>query len=212
MKLAAAGLVAVFAAAAQLPVLRIDATDGGSVVYIRNTNSQPLTAFQIELVDYPGSSFTQWQDEAASGGIPAGAERAYPTTNMLIGASPDYVKVQAVIYADGSSGGIPEKIAQLIARRGAMLETNRELIRRFEKTKAEGGAKADLIASLKQWSASLQPVGRGVRITATQDGARFAVAGAIARLDKSSIEDALSMLRREEQALAASKPSLAAAQ
>ncbi|HYL74735.1 MAG TPA: hypothetical protein VEU96_11060 [Bryobacteraceae bacterium] len=59
-----------------------------------------MTAFQIELVDYPGSSFTHLEDEVLTGGIPAGAERAYPTTNMLIGVAP----------AHGGSNFQPRKI------------------------------------------------------------------------------------------------------
>ena len=143
MKLAAAILCALPAVAAQtpLPELRIDAAGGGSIVHIRNVYSQPLTAFQIELVDYPGSSYSHLEDEVLTAGIPAGGDRTYPTTNMLIGAAPDYVRVQAAIYADGSTSGIQEKIAEIIARRRAMLETGRELISRLEKARANGTSK-----------------------------------------------------------------------
>jgi hypothetical protein len=210
MKLAGAILLVlpVVGAQAPLPELRIDATDGGSIVHIRNTYTQPLTAFQIELVDYPGSYFSHLTDEVISGGIPAGAERAYPMTNMLIGAAPDYVKVQAAIYADGSSSGIPERIAQLIDWRRAMLEADRELIRRLQKERADGASKSDVIADLKQWRAGLPPPDRGLRRSPSPDAARGAVAGAIKRLDTQSMEEVLAALRRDELVLAASKPSL----
>ncbi len=213
MRLAAAILcvLPVVAAQAPLPELRIEAAGGGSIVHIRNIYSQPLTAFQIELVDYPGSAFSHLEDEVISGGIPAGAERAYPTTNMLIGAAPDYVKVQAAIYADGSTAGIPENIAEIVARRKTMLETERELISRLEKARASGASKDSLIADLRQWGASLLPSDRRVRLTLSQDGARTVVAGAIKRLGTESIDEALSGLQQDQQVLAASKPSLTAA-
>ena len=209
MKLAAAILCVLSALAAQapLPELRIEAVDAGSIVHIRNTYSQPLTAFQIELVDYPGSSFSRVEEEIFSGGIPPGSERAYPTTNMLIGASPDYVKVRAAIYADGSTAGIPENVASVVDRRRAMLETGRELISRLEKARANGASKDTLIADLRKWGASLLPSDRRVRLTLSQDGARTMVAGAIKRLGTQSIDEALTGLQRDEQVLAASKPS-----
>ena len=50
-------LLVLFAATA-LPDLRIEATDGGSALVVRNTHpTQALTAYLIELVDYPGSSY-----------------------------------------------------------------------------------------------------------------------------------------------------------
>lgn len=183
------------AAGAPLPGLRIEASDGGSVIYIRNVHSQPLTAFLLELVDYPGSSFSYWRDEVASEPIPAGVERRYPVTNMLIGAAPDYVKVQAALYADGGSSGIPERVAQLVARRKLTLENTRELIRRIEVAQSSGTSQADLVAELKQWA-----VGRRNSQTAISD--------AISRLERGSREDALSALRNAEKALARSKPAL----
>src|SRR5438874_1696918 len=102
-------LPAIFAQA-PLPDLRVEAAPGGSVLYVRNTHSQPLTAFLIELVGYPGSSYALWQDDLLTGPLAAGSEKRIPITSMTVGAVPEYVKMQAAIYADGASSGIPEKV------------------------------------------------------------------------------------------------------
>jgi hypothetical protein len=140
-----------------LPGLRIEPTTGGSIFYVKNTASQPLTAYLIELVGYPGSSDSFWEDNNAAELIPAGVELRIPVANMTVGAVPEYVKVQAAIYADGTSSGIPEKVAQLVERRRFILETTRELIRRLEEAQSAGVAKTALIADLKEWSESMQP-------------------------------------------------------
>ena len=112
-------LLLVFSAEAQSPLteLRTEPTDGGSIFHIHNTGSQPLTGYLIELVNYPGSSYSLWQDEIASQPIPPGGDMQIRVANMTVGAVPDYVKLQAAIYADGSSSGIPEKVTQFIGRR-----------------------------------------------------------------------------------------------
>jgi hypothetical protein len=74
-------------AAADLPALRVEAVPAGSVLYVKNTASQPLTAHLIELVDYPGSSFTLFDDDIANPVAP-GAEKRIPITNMTVGAAP----------------------------------------------------------------------------------------------------------------------------
>jgi hypothetical protein len=133
--LATALLLALSATAATppLPELRTEPTTGGSIFYVRNVGSQPLTAWLIELVNYPGSSYSLWMDEIAAEPVLPGVEKRIPVSNMTVGAVPDYVKIQAALYADGTSSGIPEKVAQFIDRRRFMLETTRELIRRIEK-------------------------------------------------------------------------------
>src|SRR5260370_35857032 len=207
------GLLAALSASAQapLPGLRIEPTGGGSVIFVRNVYSQPLTAFHLELVDYPGSFFWYSQDDAASEGIPAGVEKRIPVKNMLIGAAPEYVKMQAALYADGGSAGIPEKIAQLIAQRSLTLKTTRELIDRIEKAQSSGASKAGLIAGLKQWAASIQPDGPGSLNSQTANNrnvARTMVSVAIGRIDESSAETALNGLRKPARPLATSKPDL----
>lgn len=131
--------------AAALPELRIDAIAGGSVLYVRNTSAQPLVTYLIELVDYPGSSFSMWQDEAVAPGV----ERRLQITNMTVGAVPDYVKVRAALYADGSSAGVPEKVTLLAGRRKAQFEAGRELARRLETGE-----------DVRLWVDSLKPEGK----------------------------------------------------
>lgn len=131
MRAALCFLAASFAAFAQLPELKVEATDGGSALTIRNTHAtSPLTAYLIELVDYPGSSFALSHDELALGGtpLPAGQARRIPITNMTVGAAPDYVKMVAALYADGSSAGDGAKVEQLRSRRKLCLATIQKLI------------------------------------------------------------------------------------
>lgn len=104
--------ISVFAAPPPLPGLRIEPTGGGSIFYVKNSTSAPLTAFLIELVDYPGSSYTFIQDDSALA-IAPGTEKRIRVNSMTVGAVPDYVKMQAALYADGTSAGTPAKVAQL---------------------------------------------------------------------------------------------------
>ena len=118
-------------AQAPLPNLVVEATDGGSAFVIRNTHSsQALTAYLIELVDYPGSSFAFSQDELAQGGTPLGAgqQRRFPVPNMTLGAAPDYVKMRAALYADGSASGADDRVAQLRSRRKLLVATIGEIL------------------------------------------------------------------------------------
>lgn len=202
--LAAAGVMC----AQPLPQLRIEAVDAGSVIYIRNVCAIPLTAFLVELVGYPGSSYSFWQDEVTSGGITPGIEKKYPVTNMLIGASPDYVKVQAAIYLDGGSSGIPAKVALLLARRRATLDTTRELIRRLEK---EDASKATMTAGLKRWADSLKPAhgaNRDAPEAIRKDAALVEVYSTIRSLDEHTVDETLRTLRETEKVIASSRPLL----
>src|SRR5450432_2262082 len=135
-----------------LPELRGEPTAGASIFYIKNNSTQALTAYLIELVDYPGSSYSFWQDETVAEPIPAKGEKRIQVANMTVGAVPDYVKVQVALYAGGTSAGISEKVAQLLDRRRATLDTIRQLIARVEKGQAESTPKAALVADLKQWT------------------------------------------------------------
>ena len=201
--------IALFAAQFPLPELRVEPAGGGSVIHIRNVYSQPLTAFLLELVDYPGSSFSYWQDSLPTG-IPAGVEKTYRVGNMTIGAVPDYVKVQAALYADGSSSGMAEKIAQLVGRRKVVLQTTREMIARIEKGQSSGTAKAALVADLQQWADSMRPANadRNAPTAIKQNAAREVILETISDLEDHSIDVTLTRLRGSERALAASKPTL----
>jgi hypothetical protein len=95
-------VAAIAAAQSALPGLRLEAVDTESLLFVKNRAAQPMTAFLIELVDYPGSSFTHLHDDLAEAVAP-GAEKRIPVSNMLPGAVPDCVKLQAAIFADGST-------------------------------------------------------------------------------------------------------------
>lgn len=206
-KFAAVFLLALpaIAAEAALPELRIEPTAGGSIFYIKNNSPEPLNAYLIELVDYPGSSYSLWQDETVAEPIPPQGEKRIQVANMTVGAVPDYVKMRAALYAGGTTAGIPEKVAQLLDRRRVMLETTRQAIARIEKAQAEGTAKPALAGDLRQWADSLQPAGKGNRnspAAVNQAAARGVVVGAAARLDTQSAAESLTLLRSWERELA----------
>jgi hypothetical protein len=196
-------LLPLLAAAAELPSLRTEPIGGGSVFFVKNTSSQPLTAFLIELVGYPGSSYSLWQDEITAEPLAPGVEKRIQITNMTAGAVPDYMKIQAAIYADGSTAGVPEKVAQFIERRKAVLETTRELIRRMEKGATAG--------DLKQWADSLQPVGKvkaNSQPVINQSASRGLIMDAETYLNANGAEATLKHLRASEKSLVSSKPAL----
>ena len=206
-KFAAVLLLALPAIAADtpLPELRTEPTAGGSVFYIKNNSTEALTSYLIELVDYPGSSYSLWQDETVAEPIPPQGTHRIQVANMTVGAVPDYVKIRAALYAGGGSAGVPEKVAQLLDRRRVTLETIRQLAGRIEKAQAEGTTKSDLLAGLKQWADTLQPVGKGNRnsqAAINQAAARGVVVGTAAKLEAASLAEVLAVLRGWERALA----------
>jgi hypothetical protein len=117
------------------------------------------------------------------------------------------MKIQAAIYADGSTAGVPEKVAQFIERRRFLLATTRELIGRMGKAHEKPAA----IADLRQWADSLRPVGK-VKLNSqpviNQTAARSLVSETAASLEAHSIDETLRSLHASEQAFAASKPAL----
>ena len=153
-------LVASFAFAAQppLPELRTEAAPGGSVFFVRNMATQPLTAFVIELVDYPGSSFALWKDEINGDPIAPGSERRIAVSAMMPGAVPEHMKLQAAVYADGASSGMAQKVADLIERRRAALEKTRDSIRRLESQHAPDAVIAALRTEERKLVASKPPL------------------------------------------------------
>jgi hypothetical protein len=202
-KIAVALALPLLAAAAQLPDLRTEPIGGGSVFFVKNTSGVPLTAFLIELVGYPGSTYSLWEDEISATPLAPGAEKRIQVTNMTAGAVPDYMKLTAAIFEDGSTAGAPEKVTQFVERRKAVLETTRALIKRLEK----GATKAEL----QQWADSLQPVGKvkqNSQPVINQNASRELVLGTIGRIDSLSAAGALEKLRASEKALVASKPGL----
>jgi hypothetical protein len=207
-KLAPAVLLAVCAtgalAQAPLPGLRVEPATGSSILFVHNAAGQPpLTAFLVELVHYPGSYYQLWDDDITTQPIAPDAEKRISISNMTVGAVPNYVKLTAAIYADGTTAGVPEKISELVARRKFLLETTRELIVRVDKP----GAATDL----KQWADSLPALTRAtqnVQEAINQSAAKTLVAETAAQMDKHSVADVLTALRASEAALIASKPAL----
>jgi hypothetical protein len=203
----AAALLLALPAIAQMPLpeLRTEAADGGSIFYIKNNSTEALSSYLIELVDYPGSSYSLWQDETVAEPIPPQGTQRIQVSNMTVGAVPDYVKMRAALYAGGATAGVPEKVAQLLDRRRVLLETTRQLAGRIEKAQSEGTAKSELLAGLRQWADTLQPAGKGNRnspAAINQAAARGVVAGTAARLDTQSPAETLAVLRGWERALA----------
>src|SRR3984957_1731445 len=137
-------------AQAPLPQLRVEPALQSSILFVKDAATQPpLTAFLVELVHYPGSYYQLWDDGLLTEPVAPGAEKRIPISNMTVGAVPDYVHLTAAVYADGTTAGQPEKVAQLVARRKAMLATARELIGHLEKAKASGTAASAASAHLK---------------------------------------------------------------
>ena len=190
-----------------LPELRIDAIAGGSVLFVRNLSRQPLTAYLIELVDYPGSSFTFWQDEIPGGEpIAPGLEKRIQITHMTVGAVPDYVKLRAAIYADGSTVGVPEKVALMVGRRKAQLDAARDLIARLESVKP--AATAEAAEGLSLWADSLKSEGRPDYNSArwvNRAAQRTLVLHFKQKLAAETLADVLARVRAAERQLASSK-------
>jgi len=201
----AAALVA-HAADAPLPSLRTEARPGGSIFFVQNPSTQPLTAFLIELVDYPGSNYYYWQDEPGVSVAP-GATREILVTNMTVGAVPDYVKLRAAIFADGSTAGVADRVEWLIGRRRTLLETTREIIRRIEKAGNAAAAKVDLA----QWAEGMPRLTRANVNTPAgfnQAVARSAISDALRGLDAGDPGPVLARLKMLERTLASQKPAM----
>ena len=196
------------AAEMPLPELRIEPTNGGSELFVKNVAAQPLTAFLIELVDYPGSGFAMVQDESTVEPIAPGVEKRIPISNMIVAAAPNYTKILSAIYADGSSGGAPRKVSQLVEYRRAKLETTRELIKRLEKAKADATPKDTLVAGLKEYRESMPSPDRRARYAPA--GIQSAAIGTLisettAGIETRPLDDTLIRLRNAEHALAGAK-------
>ena len=194
-----------------LPTLRIEPMTAGSVLFVKNVSTQPLTGYAIELVGYPGSFFALWRDEITGDPIAPGKEKRIQVSNMTVGAASDYVKVQGAIYADGSTAGVKDRLEILLDRRRFSLTTVRDLVRRMEAGVQAGMAKEAIAANLERAGEFLGPVGKMDRINAIQinrAAARDLISEAGAYLGLHSVDQTLVMLRRWEKTLAESKPAL----
>ncbi|HJZ96565.1 MAG TPA: hypothetical protein VKE70_08655 [Candidatus Solibacter sp.] len=202
-KLMACALLTLGCAAAQapLPTLRIEPAPGGSILFIKNTYTAPVTAYMIEMPDYPGSYYVLFIDIPDGEPIAAGEELRKPITNMTVGAAPEYVKMQAAIFADGATAGVAEKVTMLVERRHAILAAVRELIARLEK--------GQTAAELKQWSDGLPAIPRNrsrSQEAVNQAVLRGYIARASSRLEAGGAAQVLANLRAQERILAAAKP------
>jgi len=202
---------ATFAAAqAPLPELRVEPALQSSILFVKDAASQPpLTAFLVELIHYPGSYYQLWEDDLLAEPIAPGAEKRIPISNMTVGAVPNYVKLTAAIYADGTSAGEPQKIAQLIERRKALLATTRQLIGFLVNAKASSASAA--AAGLKQQAEALPGLTRSTQNSQpaiNQSAAKTLTAETAAQLGSHSIDETIAWLRGAESRLASSKPAI----
>jgi hypothetical protein len=188
-----------------LPGLRVEPATGSSILFVHDAATQPpLTAFLVELVHYPGSYYQLWADDVTAQPIAPDAEKRIVISNMTVGAVPNYVKVTAAIYADGTTSGVAEKVAQLIARRKFLLQTTRELIGRLDKAHATA-------SDLKQWADSLPALTKSTQNSQdaiNQSAAKSLISDTVTQLSTHSVEETLASLRLAEAALVASKPLL----
>jgi hypothetical protein len=211
---AATLLLALSAAAAELPEMRVEPSTGGSTWHIKNASPEPITAYLCEYVGYPGNFFARLEDIPFSEPIPPGVESALATEELMAAIQPKYLKLQAVLWADGTSAGAPEKVTELIEHRRALLGTTRELIGRLEKAQSAKTPKATLIADLKQWSGTIQPPAKHERYYKftgpglNQTDSKRLIDGAATRLGANSLDEVLTGLRATERSLASSKPAL----
>jgi hypothetical protein len=210
---AATLLLALSAAGADspLPSLRVEPKTGGSIFYVKNVATAPLTAYIIELVDYPGSSYSLWQEEVDGKPIAPGQEKKIEVGNMTVGAVPDYVKIRAAIYADGTTAGIPEKVDKLVMRRRFMLETAQDLIRRVEGSVA-AKRPADAVAATLKQAADLMVVtpsmDRESQLVLNRTVGHTMFVETASYLNDHSLERTLDWLKAKEKALKESKPAL----
>jgi hypothetical protein len=210
--LAATFLLALSAAGAEppLPKLRIEPTAGGSIFYVKNVASQPLTAYVIELVDYPGSFFLLFEDEPTSEPIAPGAEKRIQVPNMTVGAAPDYVKVQAAVFADGATAGNAEKLNQVISRRQFALGQIRDLIRRLElmqESKATPEAGAANLRKAIDFMMSSPNIDKASQVAINQAAGRGLFAQTADYLEKHDLQSTVDQLHKWEKIIVESKPA-----
>jgi DNA repair protein RadC len=138
-------------------------------------------------------------------------EKRIPISDMTVGAVPNYVKLTAAIYADGTSAGAPEKVRQLLEQRKAMLAATRELIAILEKAGKDNTQAAALATELKQQADALPRLTRSTQksqAAINQSAVKYATSEAAVNLGGHSINETVSALRAAEAKLAASKPAL----
>jgi hypothetical protein len=191
-----AGFVASIADSAPCPEVTAEPIEGGSLIRVRHNEKQSLTAFVVEIVDYPGNHFVFMEDELFHGSIAAGKEKRVVVTTLMPGTVPDYLKTTAAIYEDGASCGAADKVKMILDARRKHLKFTRELISRIEKGLSAGDSIEDLATQLAKWA----------RSTSATSGA--VITHAVNELKSRSPDEVLGALRLVDRILAGSKPAL----
>src|SRR5690349_12279606 len=192
-------LTAIFAslaAGAPCPEVTAEPVEGGSLIRIRHNEPPALTAFLLEIVDYPGNHFTHMEDELFRGGIAAGEEKRIVVQSFMPGTVPDYLKATAAIYEDGGTCGATDKVKLIVDARRQNLQLTREIIGRIQKSLSAGDSAEDLEAQLTLWA----------RSTAASSAA--VITHTAGELKRRSPDEVLGALRIVERTLAGSKPAL----
>jgi hypothetical protein len=178
------------------PEVNAEPTEGGSVIRIRHKESHPLTAFLVEIVDYPGNHFTYMEDSLVRGKTAANAEKQVLVQSLMPGTVPEYLKVTSAVYEDGSTCGAVEKLKVLVDARRSELAFTRELIARIEKGLSDGVAPAELANGVAEFGRS-RPRSSSAVVSDVAD-----------ELKRRPAAEILAGLRAVEKILVTSKPSL----
>jgi hypothetical protein len=191
-------LTGVVAAIAGIPCPEVKAepVENGSLIRLRHNEAQPLTGFLIEIVDYPGNRFAYMRDELFGSSIAAGHERRIVVNNLMPGTVPDYLKVTAAVYANGTSCGTADKVKLIIDARRENRQLNRAIIGRIKEGLSAGASTENLTTDLTKWARSNSAVNSAV------------ITHVVEQLKRTSTDKVLSALEKVEQILAASKPPL----
>ena len=188
-----------------------DTAAGASILHVKNSYSQPLTALFIEVIDSPDGTYSFTRDELGPGAIAAGTEKVIKVANPLPGASPDHTKVSAAIYQDGATFGTPEKLKHILDLRRARLSNTREIIQRIEADQKAGKDQDAIVADLRQWATTIVPPPPPDMQPITDPAKtvkRNMVVVAAGQVSTRGIQAELSSLKNTEGELASSKPGL----
>lgn len=188
--------VAFASAAAPCPEVKAEPAPEGSRIHIQNTAAHPITAFVIEIVDYPGNQFAYRKDELFGAAIAPASERIITVGTLMPGTVPDYLKMTGAVFANGDICGDSQKVKPILDLRRENLKLSRDLISRVEKAKAAQQAPDKLAAELVESARS------------AKEGPSGVINHIASFLKRGSYDDVLAALRTTEQILAASKPVL----
>jgi hypothetical protein len=182
--------ISLWAIEPRLPEIRIEPKVGGSVIYIRNPTTQPLTAICLAVTERPF-----WEDEIREP-IPPNGEKRIEFDH------PGTVTVQAAIYADGTTAGDKTLVGPLLEIRRLTLTKARDLIKALQKAQQLNTPKATVVGDLKIQADTL-------RTQPSAEPARDLILRTINQLNGTkSYSDVLLDLLKEESNIATSRPSV----